>query len=80
MTAGQIVNRILKVGKQMDESQLIQQSRDAEIKLCIGAGENDNNRQAESYYRALKGTVIEGTRIFQMKSKLWSGAENIERG
>lgn len=30
--------------------------------------------------RILKGTVIEGTRIFQMKSGIWSGAENMECG
>lgn len=30
--------------------------------------------------RILRGTVIEGTRIFLMKSRIWSGAENTACG
>ena len=37
---------------------------------------NDSNREADSCYGILKGTVIDRTRIFQMKFRIWSEAES----
>lgn len=44
--------------------------------LTVEEGGNDSNGEADSCYRILKGTVIEGATIFQMKSRIRSEAEN----